>query len=490
MSTEPPPNEAPHPAEVEDVEVPIPAPVERRAVRAETAPKPPHSLEAEREVLAAIVVDNACTERVVATPLEPRDFFVARHQVIFAAMISLAREGAAIDVVTLRQALVDAGVYEQLGGMRALSELLDRLGTVAHVEHYARIVRDKARVRHVLEAGLALQAKALEDGDADELVAHVQASMAGLVAHIARPVEPLVLDSVAERVAKGAPNMLEDVPPDAPVLLRNPDGSPFMLDGRTGVLEAPGGTGKSWLVIQLAVAVACGTPWLETYQCSRKGRVLLALAEEQHDEIWRRVWRVSKHLGLDAYQRSEVARYLVPLALEGEDVAFLRKSPDGNITQTAWFARLQDAMSRHSWRLGILDPLSFFGGPEVEADPYIATTLIRCVAQLTKSPGNPAMVVSAHSRKKQQGLAMTLDASNTRGSSAIVDGARWVCSMGKRSDAIIALKATKTNYTVGGDELLLTRGKGGVLRPATDDEIAADIETRKDAKAKARRGEA
>lgn len=494
MIAEPPDLDVPHPADLDEEPMPealaAPEPRRKSDPQAEGV-KPPHSLEAEREVLSAVFIVGSvvCPQKEpkepidVSASLQPSDFYFERHQLVFGAMLTLHERGTAIDIVTVMQALKDHGQYEKIGGARALGELLDRAGTVTNLEHYIGIVRGKARLRDVVDTLRSIETQALQDvHDVDEFVATAKASTAAVMERVAKPAEPMLLDSIAERVAKGERNWLEEVPPDAPMLLRNPDGSPFMLDGRVGVLEAPGGTGKSWLVIQLAIATACGGKWLETYGCVRKGRVLLALGEEQDEEIWRRVWRVAKHLKLTEYEREEVARNLVPLGLDGEDVAFLRKSPDGNIVTTPWFDRLQHSLSRHEWRLGLLDPLSFFGGPEVEADPHVATQLIRCVSRLTKAPGNPAFVVSCHSRKKQLGQDARLDASNARGSSAITDGARWVCSMGKRSDSIIAIKATKTNYTVGGDELLLTRGVGGVLRPATPEEIASDLESRKEAR--------
>lgn len=484
MSTDAPPFDAPHPAELDD-DMPEPMPVREpkpKLLEPDKAIKPPHSLEAEVEVLSAVFVDGKAFADVAA--LAASDFYFERHRIVYAVMADLHERGTAIDLVTVMQALKDRGQYEKVGGARALSEILDRSGTVTNLGHYIGIVRSKARLREIIEAMQARVTQAHQDvHDVDAFVESTKTQIEGVLERVAKPAEPLRLESIADRTARGEPDWLEQTPPDVSALMRNPDGSPFMLDGRVGVISAAGGTGKSWLVIQLAIAVACGGQWLEHYGC-RKGRVLLALGEEKDEEIWRRVWRVAKHLRLSEYERSEVARNLVPLGLDGEEVAFLHKSQDGNITSTPFFAQLQQALSRDDWRLVVLDPLSYFGGPEVEGDPYVATTLIRCGAKLTKSPGGPAVLFSAHSRKKQQGFGTKLDSDDTRGSSAIVDGSRWVCSVGKRSESIIALKVTKTNYTVAGDEVLLARGLGGVMRPATPPEIADDIEARKEARAR------
>ena len=95
--------------------------------------------------------------------------------------------------------------------------------------------------------------------------------------------------------------------------------------------------------------------------------------------------------------------------------------------------------------------------------------------QLTELPGNPAVVLAHHSRKASTDgpLRKTRDASNTRGTSALVDGVRLVLEMTRRSDSqLVDLEVTKANYTVPA-RVTLHRGDNGVLRPATMDEIDA-----------------
>lgn len=475
-------NTPPHPADTSD-EPPEAFAVEYRPP--EKLVRPPHSLEAEREVLGAVFIDGRALETLAAS-LTTASFYFERHQIVFATMLEIGSHGAAIDIVTVHQALKDRRQLDKVGGVRALSELMDRAGTVTNLEHYVAIVRAKERQRRIVELAQSIEHEGL--GDVDDVDAFVQsfAARAGsVIAQVAKPPEPMRLKSISERVEAGEPDWLEEAPPAPSVLMKNLDGSPFMLDSRVGVVEAPGGTGKSWLVIQLAVAVACGGRWLETYEC-RKGRVLLALGEERDQEIWRRVWRVAQSLGLDSYQRDEVKRNLVPLGLDGEEVAFLQKAPDGNITETPFYRQVQAAMDRDGpFRLAVFDPLSYFGGPEVESDPYIATRFIRCGSRLTRAAGEPAVLYTAHSRKKQLGIGQKLDADNTRGSSAIVDGARWVCSVAKRAEKLVAMKVTKTNYTVPGEQLTLTRGKGGVPRVATEAEIAEAEEQERGGRRKA-----
>ncbi len=130
------------------------------------SPHDPHSLEAERECLAAVFVDNDTkTIDMLMDGLESADWYYDRHRVIFESMCHLRRGGTPIDPVTLNQHLVNIGQYEKLGGPRVVGELLDRAGTVSNVAHYMRTVQSKAVLRKTLNAARMVEAAALADVD-------------------------------------------------------------------------------------------------------------------------------------------------------------------------------------------------------------------------------------------------------------------------------------------------------------------------------------
>jgi replicative DNA helicase len=103
----------------------------------------PHSDEAERSVLGAVLLDNQQLHRVQEL-LRPDFFYVPRHRKIFRGLLSLADSGAALDLVTLRAELEKSGDLESCGGPAYLSSLLDGVPRSGNVEHYARIVREAA----------------------------------------------------------------------------------------------------------------------------------------------------------------------------------------------------------------------------------------------------------------------------------------------------------------------------------------------------------
>ncbi len=113
----------------------------------------PHSLEAERAVLGAILL-NGDRFLDVAGRLESGDFFRLEHGRVFTAMHSLAKDGATIDPVTLSEHLKTRGLLEGVGGPSYLAQLLDGAhgSRSSHVDAYALIVKDRSSLRKLIKA--------------------------------------------------------------------------------------------------------------------------------------------------------------------------------------------------------------------------------------------------------------------------------------------------------------------------------------------------
>lgn len=119
------------------------------ALEATLERKLPHSLEAERSVLGAVLLDNEAFHPVIEI-LGPPDFFLDPHRRIFGRMVALSEENRAIDLITLHEELERAGELEGAGGSAYLSSLVDGVPRVSNVEHYARIVKEKALLRNLI----------------------------------------------------------------------------------------------------------------------------------------------------------------------------------------------------------------------------------------------------------------------------------------------------------------------------------------------------
>ncbi len=138
-----------------------------------TAPaeKPlPHNLEAERCVLGAILIHNDAFN-VASELIDAEDFFRDAHRRVFDKMVGLSERGHAIDFVTLKDELSRTGDLDEVGGPAYISALADGVPRSTNVEHYARIVKEKATLRNLIYSAnkIVATAYAAED-DADAVL--------------------------------------------------------------------------------------------------------------------------------------------------------------------------------------------------------------------------------------------------------------------------------------------------------------------------------
>jgi replicative DNA helicase len=124
----------------------------------------PHNIEAERSILGAILLDNHALNAAIEK-LRSEDFFLQQHRYIFERMIQLGEKQQGIDTVTLMEDLSRRGELEAAGGVPYLSQLADGLPRITNVEHYARIVKEKAILRSLIHSTSAIQEQALAAGD-------------------------------------------------------------------------------------------------------------------------------------------------------------------------------------------------------------------------------------------------------------------------------------------------------------------------------------
>ena len=131
---------------------------------------PPQNLEAERAVLGAILMDNE-TVYTVMEILEPPAFYQPSHRLIFSTMLDLSERGEPIDIVTLVDRLRSAGSLDKAGGPDYIPTLADEVPTSAGVANYAKIVREKAVLRNLIETSTEIVQDCFDaPGDVDQLL--------------------------------------------------------------------------------------------------------------------------------------------------------------------------------------------------------------------------------------------------------------------------------------------------------------------------------
>jgi replicative DNA helicase len=130
----------------------------------------PQSVEAERSVLGAILIENTAINRAQEI-LRQEDFYREPHRKIFKVMADLSERTTAIDPVTVKEELSRAGDLEAVGGPAYIASLVDGVPRSANVEYYARIVKEKSMLRNLIEAGGRIVSTAYEASqDPDDIL--------------------------------------------------------------------------------------------------------------------------------------------------------------------------------------------------------------------------------------------------------------------------------------------------------------------------------
>ena len=136
--------------------------------------RPPYSEDAEQAVLAAMLIDGDAVMRA-AEFVDDTMFYAERHRRIFRAMVALTERGEAVDPLTLADELGRRGELDASGGKEYVGFLMDAVPTSANVEYHAKIVREKAILRRLIEVSTAIVQEAFTGQQtAAELLDHAE----------------------------------------------------------------------------------------------------------------------------------------------------------------------------------------------------------------------------------------------------------------------------------------------------------------------------
>ncbi|MEM7766246.1 MAG: replicative DNA helicase [Pseudomonadota bacterium] len=126
----------------------------------------PHSLAAEAAVIGAILFDNNVHQRI-ADDVDSNDFYAPAHQEIYSVAERMIQDGQVADGVTLREHFERDDTLSQIGGATYLAELLESAAFGPEVVDYARMIRNLAIRRQLVQIGSGVKTRALapEDGE-------------------------------------------------------------------------------------------------------------------------------------------------------------------------------------------------------------------------------------------------------------------------------------------------------------------------------------
>ena len=128
---------------------------------------PPQNIEAEESILGGILIENEAINRVTEI-LDPDDFYRDAHRKIFNALINLSERDEPADLITLTNELRKIDQLDSIGGASYLTSLIDSVPTAANIEYYAKIVKEKAILRKLIQTSTEIITQSYEDrGDVE-----------------------------------------------------------------------------------------------------------------------------------------------------------------------------------------------------------------------------------------------------------------------------------------------------------------------------------
>ncbi|WP_017584301.1 replicative DNA helicase [Nocardiopsis valliformis] len=222
---------------------------------------PPHNIQAEQSVLGGMLISADAAVNVMAM-LTADHFYRPAHQLIYTAICDLLNRAEPVDAVSVEAELTRCGEAVRVGGAPYLHTLTEVIPTAANATYYAKIVRDRALLRRLVEVGTrAAQLGYLGEGEALDVVDRIQGEIMSLTQGTttetgtrADGLMQLVVDG-AESRAKRGPGTLVGLPSGFADLDALTSG---FTPGQLVIIGARPSVGKSTLALDVARANAIG----------------------------------------------------------------------------------------------------------------------------------------------------------------------------------------------------------------------------------------
>jgi hypothetical protein len=301
----------------------------------------PHSLDAERAILGAILKDNAYLETALEK-LTAMDFFKPKdspssvHGLLFATMMELQAAGLPIDTITMAERLSSVHKLEAAGGVAYLEQLQDGVPSVTNVAHYASIVKEKSQIRAIIHGTEIIQNKAL-DGlmSAHELAADMDV-LVRLGSNGNGHGRPKPIDF--------SEYLMTSLKPVSWVI------NPILPEQALALIYAWRGAGKTFFNLEIALAVATGGPRCFTWEIPEARRVLYVDGEMPANELQDRLKKILIGRGMKMPEPARNFQIFTPDLVEGHVL---------NIVTRAGQKLIEDHLETGT--LLILDNLSALG---------------------------------------------------------------------------------------------------------------------------------
>lgn len=413
---------------IEDLEYGMPATQGRSSAYDRT---PPQDLDAEQSVLGGMLLSKDAIADVVEQ-IRGSDFYKPAHEAIYDSILDLYGRGEPADAVTVSDELTKRGDIGRIGGVSYLHTLISMVPTAANAGYYARIVRERAVLRRLVEAGTRIVqlGYATDGGDVDDIVNNAQAEVYAVSErrttedyHKLGEVIGGTLDEIESAGHRG--EGMIGVPTGFADLDRLTNG---LHPGQMIVIAARPAIGKSTLALDFARAAS-----IKHNQAS----VVFSL-EMSRSEITMRLLSAEARVPLQKMRTGQMGDddWQKLAAIQGkltEAPLFIDDSPNMSLMEIR--AKCRRLKQKHDLKLVLIDYLQLMSsGKRVESRQQEVSEFSRALKLLAKELEVPVIALSQLNRGPEQRTDKKPQMSDLRESGSIEQDADMVILL-HREDA-------------------------------------------------------
>lgn len=359
---------------------------------------PPQNLDAEQSLLGSLLIDKDAVVRI-SDILKPQNFYrLEQHGPIYEAIIDLFERREPIDLVTVTEELKRKGAYDKVGGSSYLASLVNIVPTSAHIETYAKIVREHSVRRALISQATRLIESAYNESEPiDVLLENAESGIFSLSQqHISRDFTPIKdaltesfdrLDELQKTSGKlrGVPTGFRDL--DSKLA--------GMQDSNLIILASRPGQGKTSLALNIAqhVAVHAGvTVGIFSLEMSQEELVDRLLVGQADIDAWK-----LKTGRLDEKDFEKLSLAMGELA---EAPLFIDDTPGISISEIRTKARRLQI--EHGLKFIIVDYLQLIHGRNLENRVQEVSEISQSLKNLARELKVPVLAISQLSRAVEQ----------------------------------------------------------------------------------------
>lgn len=210
---------------------------------------PPQNIEAEKELLGSLLLNNAMLDNV-AEIVKVEDFYQPHHAEIYKAIEHLVGKNIAADLLTVSDYLRTTGKLNEVGGVSYLAELSSVI-TAENAEYYAKIVKDKALQRKLIHLAAKTMEQAYQTAEVEKLIAETETELAQIfqttsqdgLTHIGK----FAMEQIEAIVSRKDRDIVSGIPTPIDKLNRMTTG---LHEGELVIIAAQTGAGKTSFAMQ------------------------------------------------------------------------------------------------------------------------------------------------------------------------------------------------------------------------------------------------